>query len=53
MKETWWPIEGDVVTQCFRTWWLNGSSLDVKSALLGSNPASLQPAGTCQFLAGI
>ena len=33
-------------------WWLNDSAPDCKSAVLGSNPASLQPAGTCQFLVG-
>ena len=41
-------------------WWLNGLGCGgsmvvhqtVKPAVPGSNPASLPPAGTCQFLAG-
>jgi len=33
-------------------WWLNGSAPDIKSAVPDSNLASLQPAGTCQFLVG-
>ena len=34
-----------------KDWWLNGSTPDCKNAVPGSNPASLQPAGTGQFLA--
>ena len=48
----WWLNEG--------MWWLNGRGCGgsmvvhqtVKPAVPGSNPASLQPAGTCHFLLG-
>ena len=48
----WWLNDGDVVAQ---TWGCGGSMVvhqAVKPAVPGSNPASLQPAGTCYSLLG-